>query len=1367
MMRKKLFLPVLVLFSLCLGLELTSKNAYADYYGHVWLSTSTSAPSRYSTSSYSSSAHNTLTLDRNSASDGYIYFYIVGNVITDKDEGGQWIKTTDIGVWNSAGTAIWSGISDVPSSWDNGGGAIHDPDSSVTGNSSCWGVTEAWWGYTGGWNGGSYSCGWMWSTPKSARVKMSLAEFDAAASIDGKYKYVDVVVWWKVWHRFWCDGSSGCGDEGWKTGNGGWESQPVRIQMENPEYTATFDGNVTYSTSDSWTCQSGACVGTGLKKQYSLNIYYQERRTNNEPNYGVSSQFAYSPANNAAITSSTTSSYPSSAAFTTGALSESTSFSNVAVTNHTVTVPVNGSFSKCFYLSYADKIKVTTSSTTIESFNGRKRACLSFSNPAKSYTASFSAASDVSINGSNLSPTVMTIADNFSNGVKTGQTAVLVNYKRNSDDTFSGNWPSSSYATATATFTHQIRRAVRYNGTDYSPAADWYAAKSSTVKSAWVVQEKLNGGSWTNTSTSGTASFDTSNNNYQLVANTPQFSRYMTRATEGLYVTYCQRLRYSTQTTYTPVVGNTDYSLSDPSYSYGTGNEMCVVFRNPKWIETQKTTSEDYAPLTHEISVKGSTAAPSVTNAHLESDFYSIDELELTVDFPNSIARFDAERFDEGNLTAPGNGGTFDRRFDSSGGSMYNNANFTVSSAYLSRINYHLLGQSDNYIYVAPEGANTTARANYRNYPAYSLSFAASSRTSHTITSHTGDTASETWSSTPGDGNTVVTVGAQSSSQFSLLAGQTKLMCNQVYNTAAIWNAQYVDIYHTETYTGSSYTTSEYSRTKLALNRPQVSTGSSYISDNPSCVTLHRDYNFNVTSLSIQTPLDATDSVTTGGQDFETDYLAKVERFDKSKNFVTDLENAEVYSIGYTIPAGTDHEIVKAVTDSRIVDYSGRYFCSNVVFSEFGTSGDSCRTVQKNLSSVEGADNRFENKVYGKNASCVDADNNGLDDVDGSDCYRYEFTIKSDSFHIDDLTIGDKFCIQLAITPLSNVNHNTLLSRASCINIGKKPNAKILGSSVLSLSDIKGALTRFGKSTGSSVQKNVYGSSVEFAIMANGAVSNIASGMKLVNGRTDSNSVLCEISPLTIANSDCITKNPSKVSALGKANIAMDSSFGYRIANRYHGSRNEIFTSEIDENTFEDAGYCSGYDADGHCLIHSEKPIIVYSNDDIIIHDDIIHDDSYQYEDTKVTQIYIVAIQKEGSSYIPNIYIDADVTRLDAFLVTSGAGGIGGGTVDTCAYATVDDERKRVLEPGNEPAPDSDEIKLSAGICDDRLTINGGIAAGKVRLKRTYGANNLDDILEPAEIINFRSSVYLSGYESSSASFHPTTTYVRELAPRY
>ena len=99
------------------------------------------------------------------------------------------------------------------------------------------------------------------------------------------------------------------------------------------------------------------------------------------------------------------------------------------------------------------------------------------------------------------------------------------------------------------------------------------------------------------------------------------------------------------------------------------------------------------------------------------------------------------------------------------------------------------------------------------------------------------------------------------------------------------------------------------------------------------------------------------------------------------------------------------------------------------------------------------------------------------------------------------------------------------------------------------------------------------------------------------------------------------------------------------------------------------------------------------------------------------------------------------MTRIDAVLIA-------GGVVETCKEGTAN---------------------VNAKIRSNQLQINGVVIANKMLASRTYGAATGKKSTEPAEIINYDTSLYLWGVGLTNA--HDTgkfaTVYQTELAPRY
>ena len=109
-----------------------------------------------------------------------------------------------------------------------------------------------------------------------------------------------------------------------------------------------------------------------------------------------------------------------------------------------------------------------------------------------------------------------------------------------------------------------------------------------------------------------------------------------------------------------------------------------------------------------------------------------------------------------------------------------------------------------------------------------------------------------------------------------------------------------------------------------------------------------------------------------------------------------------------------------------------------------------------------------------------------------------------------------------------------------------------------------------------------------------------------------------------------------------------------------------------------------------------------------------------------------------------NIDIDADVTRIDAWLIASSPDD-GEGIISTCSGIT--------------------HIRgdLDDKTCADKLFINGPTVANRYNLYRTYGV----EVYDVAEELNLRSDAFLWAYGQSIGDGIIYTTYAQEQAPRY
>lgn len=144
---------------------------------------------------------------------------------------------------------------------------------------------------------------------------------------------------------------------------------------------------------------------------------------------------------------------------------------------------------------------------------------------------------------------------------------------------------------------------------------------------------------------------------------------------------------------------------------------------------------------------------------------------------------------------------------------------------------------------------------------------------------------------------------------------------------------------------------------------------------------------------------------------------------------------------------------------------------------------------------------------------------------------------------------------------------------------------------------------------------------------------------------------------------------------------------------------------------------------------------IVRSDEDITIAGNITYDQTKGYKTFNSMQKLIIYSKK-------NINIKCDVTWIDAVLISEKK-------VRTCSNATSGDDNDARRNP--------------------QLRINGAIITDVLEPGRSYGSGGGVYPADPAEIINYDSTLLLWGRAQAdvSESDKTYTTYTRELAPRY
>lgn len=398
---------------------------------------------------------------------------------------------------------------------------------------------------------------------------------------------------------------------------------------------------------------------------------------------------------------------------------------------------------------------------------------------------------------------------------------------------------------------------------------------------------------------------------------------------------------------------------------------------------------------------------------------------------------------------------------------------------------------------------------------------------------------------------------------------------------------------------------------------------------------------------------------------------------------------------------------------------------------------------------------------------------------------------KVSSVNVDDIPAGKYFCVAVQVSPGSSGSETTMdpsgftgykKSGADCRQIAKRPSVQIWGGNLFANGTVKAARSEKNNLSGFADRpytitgvnnKNVFGSWAEHSVMTISTNTGFASGAATSNrlGDTGSHGVgrfesktggFCKYEvPLTFANlaskkgeSICGGTNTSTAGLFGTAVVADKSSYVESLLNGKDKLDSTPYKNDIpsyhmtlgQDNTYSIIKTATGkeilvtkYNGDKSIGIDAsnidlKKTYVVYSSKTVNINGNIIYANGASDSDS----IPKVVIYSKG-----NIGIKCGVTRVDAVLISEKS-------VNTCAGYTNDSD-------------------LNATERSTPLIINGTIIANGVSFTRTYGGSIGAYSGIPAEVVNYDSSLVMWGREHADTSQTGvmTTTYTRELAPRY
>lgn len=308
--------------------------------------------------------------------------------------------------------------------------------------------------------------------------------------------------------------------------------------------------------------------------------------------------------------------------------------------------------------------------------------------------------------------------------------------------------------------------------------------------------------------------------------------------------------------------------------------------------------------------------------------------------------------------------------------------------------------------------------------------------------------------------------------------------------------------------------------------------------------------------------------------------------------------------------------------------------------------------------------------------------------------------------------IGKTICHYLRWNPVNSSNDGPRTTTPRCVTVVAKPFAQIWGHDIR----VGSALSGLG---GSSAQNSeIYGSRVgnfgtwgEYGIFAPSGVNIFATGHGL-NGPTGAARAETEWNELTFANnSSCLTLLSGCYALHNNADL------GYVPYNDVY----DYFTT---------SGYTVSNSANTSSLtspVPANTDLVYSRSGNFTIDKDIVYEDNLPAD--QIPQVVIIA---------DNITINDNVRQVDAWLIARN-------TINTC---------------------NRDWNDLHTTVCNEQLVVNGPIMASTLNLKRTTQPTTTEED-RPAERLNLRSDTFLWLYQESRKTQQISTTYVRELPPRF
>ena len=426
-----------------------------------------------------------------------------------------------------------------------------------------------------------------------------------------------------------------------------------------------------------------------------------------------------------------------------------------------------------------------------------------------------------------------------------------------------------------------------------------------------------------------------------------------------------------------------------------------------------------------------------------------------------------------------------------------------------------------------------------------------------------------------------------------------------------------------------------------------------------------------------------------------------------------------------------------------------------------------------------------------------------------------------------DYAVGTKICYIAAVWPsdshgfanpstainesnqgeaLTETGSRWHLSSPSCFTVVKRPTLSSLGGDLYAPGGILGVTTKRGAASGSG--SSLFGSWSEYGLVAGtsknttkGEIKGFASGASLWGGGATSSTITreCYFSSMTFANSNCDagTKELGKVPINVKA-ASYPERLAEQIRTRYTDSTNNA--AKTDAFKINDAGGCV-YDPNtntyresrtssdskficlpggakymhatanvayiasdrNYCMIkgdtNNSRTAVIEADHTLVIGTNNVYGNNRDTGRGKIPgtgcyrEFYSNISEIPQSIYIADTIILKDtVERMESWLIAN--------NIYTC-------DPRSGYKTANDASDPLNKNTINSSNCHQPLFINGPVIAKNLYLYRTGGGNGGSSNATPSEIFYLGPEAYLWSYNQAQRYSQATTTYQREIAPRY